>query len=168
MAIPKEIENIILSAGVICNWHYMEDPTCCGVCHYRNMTETLDTRDIQTKMNITRHEMSFIHKINGLYMTHSVEALAKEFPEFYQKAYSKWKTKVGQDLKGARGEHNKANMILYFYKDPEWEGYYCGILREVIKAWPGAVDFGEYKNPNTGNIINGFMVPTKEDSRIKE
>jgi hypothetical protein len=51
---------------------------------------------------------------------------------------------------------------IWFVKKTNYEGEYGEHyerepLRKLVEAIPGVINLGEYRNPNTGNMIQGYQ-----------
>lgn len=138
------------------------DPNCCGVRHFAHMSETF-----QLPAGTPYFKQREAIALNNLLVQMEIEILKNLHPDLYKDAYEKWNAEIDRQCTAIRAT-KAATVIMHFVRRPGSQVWVAGILREVIKNRTGAVNMGEYKNPNTGNIINGWCIPTtfKRNNRL--
>lgn len=138
------------------------DPSCCGVRHFRNMQERW-TFPIGTPYQKQKEVLT----INVELQSSPIAEFIGEYPELYKEAYLAWENKINEECVRQRNGR-VATIIMHFAQTYSTKTYMAAIMREVIKNRLNAVNMGEYKNPNTGNIINGWCIPTsfKRNNRL--
>lgn len=138
------------------------DPNCCGVRHIAQMSEDFNYTAESATAQI-RAKLDF--RLKSIYLD-GTEKFKSRYPTDYDHFYKGWEGNIVELCTTLLKNYNVATIIMHFMRPQGCKGYVAGILRDVIKAWPGSVNMGEYVNPNTKNIINGFCIPTMFDSRL--
>lgn len=120
------------------NYHDRQLPNCCGVREIGDFEMDAVTDEMQARDAEARYP-----RYRAYIATTETEA--------YKQAFDKI-------LASTCGF-----VVQFWFKNPtdydgDWEGYEHDELRQLVKAHPNCVELAEYVNPNSGNVINGFMI----------
>lgn len=66
-------------------------------------------------------------------------------------------------LESILNDHTGYSVQFWFYKNRNYDGTFADNytedgFRQLVKEHPDCIELAEYRNPNSGNIINGFMI----------
>lgn len=68
------------------------------------------------------------------------------------------------------GYTGTAVRYFWFVKPRDWKGDYnaqydAEPLRQEVMKYPGVIKLGEYRNANTGNMVDGYMITIEIDEQ---
>lgn len=122
-------------------------------------------------------EISEHHLIARFGVTGARRLSEKQFVTTSDTTYAKgetveeaWKNAIEGIKDGVQDYSYNGIQVRYFWFVDYGgdEGWQNDELRQVVKAMPGVVRLGKYRNANTGNMLIGYMVPFENENGSDE